>query len=253
MNNITLTAEVLRSERVTADVDARHDVALWREAVSALREREVDGVRVRVDWTPMLRGDSVVQLALDVSRDAPGVVERYFHDVFLLANVAVPGAFGGVVTTTGSEYRVDELTFDASLFEYGWVKGGRAIGALPLADVVAWYDAHGFGTRDVAESPIEKALFHLLQVARNGGDEWTTRLRLSHCLDALAIGDDDVRQALDLVEAPVLHPLHDVDEPAAVDAIDRAAALVLAAVQTEIKAPPTPAPRAAAPTPRRPS
>src|SRR5205085_4425544 len=164
-------------------------------------ERKYDGVVVRAGWGPLDREDGIVPVTLDVSREVPGIVERFFHDAFLVCNIAVPGAFGGVISTGGGEYRVDELTFDASLFEYGWVRGGRAIEALPLADVVAWYDALGLGTRDVAESAMEKVLFHLLHIAASGGDDWTTRLRLGHCLGALAIGGDDLRQALDLLDA----------------------------------------------------
>src|SRR5258706_192798 len=98
-----------------------------------------------------------------------------------------------------------------------------------------WYSALGIGTRDVAGSAIEKALFHLLWIARSSGDDWTTRLRLALCLDALGLEDEELRRALDVRDASVLHPLHDVDEPDAVDAIDRAAALVVSAIQANVR------------------
>src|SRR5207247_1128128 len=139
------------------------DVALWRSAARALGERSYADVQVRADWAPLQGHDGIVQMTIDVSRDGPALaecVEWFFHDAFLLCNIAVPGVFGGVITTSGSGYRVDDLTFDASLFEYAWVKGGRAIEALPLGDVVAWYDAlsrpSSWGTRDVAQSAVEK-------------------------------------------------------------------------------------------------
>lgn len=247
MNEVTFTAEIARYERLSADIDPKYDVRLWRDAADAFGRWEYtsdgDVVRLRADWTPLQRGDSIVPISVEVTDERggyyPPLVERFFHDAFLLFNIAVPGAFGGVISMTGGKYRVNELTFDASLFEYAWVgalrAGAPSIKALPLADVIAWYSALGIGTRDVAGSAIEKALFHLLQIARSSGDDWTTRLRLALCLDALGLGDDELRRALDVRDVPVLHPLHDVDEPDAVDAIDRAAALVVGAIQANVR------------------
>src|SRR5258706_2666315 len=247
MKGVTFPAEIARHERLSADIDPKYDLRLWRDAADVFGRWEYasDGevVRLREDWTPLQRGDSIVPISIEVAGERgahyPPLVERFFHDAFLLFNIAVPGAFGGVLSTTGGEYRVNELTFDASLFEYAWVRALRAgspsIEALPLADVIAWYSALGIGTRDVAGSAIEKALFHLLWIARSSGDDWTTRLRLALCLDALGLEDEELRRALDVRDASVLHPLHDVDEPDAVDAIDRAAALVVSAIQANVR------------------
>ncbi|HYO78330.1 MAG TPA: hypothetical protein VE010_17860 [Thermoanaerobaculia bacterium] len=251
MKHVTFTAEIARAARVTTDLETTHDRALWRDAAAVLRERvyttETGAVTVRADWTAMQPEATIVQLEIDVedrraqigARDFPTFVERYLHDVFLLLNVAVPGAFGGVISTTGGEFRVEELTFDASLFEYAWVHALRGrrlrIAALPLSDVTRWYDALGVGMRDTAENATETVLFHLLHIAR-ANDECATRVRLAQCLDALQIDDHAVRTALDLRSAPVLHPLHDVDEIEVADAIDRAAALVIAAVQERVGA-----------------
>ena len=251
MKHVTFTAEIARAARVTTDLETTHDRALWRDAATVLRERVyttgTGNVTVRADWTVMQPDATIVQLEIDVedrraqigARDFPGFVERYLHDVFLLLNVAVPGAFGGIITTTGGELRVEELTFDASLFEYGWVHALRSrrldVTALPLSDVARWYDTLALGMRDAAENATETVLFHLLHIVRSS-DECATRVRLAQCLDALQIEDERVRTALDVHTAPVLHPLHDVDEIDAADAVDRAAALVLAALQERVRA-----------------
>jgi hypothetical protein len=241
--NFAYAAEIVRTSRISAEVDVSHDAELWRSAADVLRERAYGDVRIRADWSVLQSDAPIVQLAIDVTtqrtngdaHDVPDVIARFLHDAFLLFNVAVPGSFGGTITTSGGVFRMDELTFDASLFEYAWVyamrSGAPAIAALPLAAVIDWYDALRLG--DVATNPIGECLMHLLAIARSG-DEWATRVRLTHCLDALAIDDDAVRRALDVRNATVVHPLHDADDEQTIDAIDRAAALVIAALQASV-------------------
>jgi hypothetical protein len=250
MNHVTFTAEIARSSRVTADIDARHDELLWRSAADVLAHREygtdAGAVLVQTDWRPMQSSDEIVQTVITLTseparahaRDLPSVVERYFHDAFLLLNIAVPGVFGGVIATSGGEFRVEELTFDASLFEYAWVSAMRSstpqAAPLDLGEVRAWYDALGIGTREVAESAIEKVLYHCLHMARST-DEWARRVRLTLCLEALEIANDDLRSVLDTRNAPVLHPAHELDESEVTIATDQAMALVLSRIQADVR------------------
>ncbi|HEX8617245.1 MAG TPA: hypothetical protein VF911_06645 [Thermoanaerobaculia bacterium] len=250
MNQMTFTAELARTPRFAADVEGTHDHDVWRDVATMLRERTYTTgsgtVRVRADWSAVHPEATIVEVELDVvdegasisAHDSASFVERFFHDLFLIVNIAAPGAFGGIVSTAG-DVRVSELAFDASPFEFGWVAalrgGGGTVTALPLENVISWHDELQLGTREIAEGAIEEVLFHLLQIARSG-DEWATRVRLTRCLDALAIGDDAMRRALDVTRAPVLHPLHDVDEAEAIRAVDQAMSLVLATLQASVNA-----------------
>jgi hypothetical protein len=220
MNEYKFTAEIARHAR---DVNAAAD--LWRSAPAALAERVYEAIRVHADWTPLASGDDIVRIDVHVSgdlapRDVPAYVELFFHDAFLLFNIAVPGSFGGVITVTGGEYRVNDIAFDASAFACGMTT------SVPLADVVAWYPAE---TNQIASTPVQRVLFHLLHIGRGDHDEWMLRVRLNDCLKALGLDEP-------LPEVPIAHPMHDESldtnlDDSAMEIVDRAMARVLSAIQ----------------------
>jgi hypothetical protein len=229
MNEYRFTAEVARSIR---DKNAE----LWRSG--SLRERAYttkEGIiRVGADWEPLVSEEEIVRIDVWVidddgrlaARDIPSFVELFFHDVFLLINITAPGSFGGAVTVSGGEFRVNDMAFDASAFAYA------AATTLPLSEVAAWY---GGGTEQVAATPMQRVLFHLLHIARGEGDKWMWRARLADCLTALGISDVVV------ADVPLLHPMHDevLDErvdDSATEEIDRMMARVVAAIQDAVRA-----------------
>ncbi|HYH05786.1 MAG TPA: hypothetical protein VEK11_01890 [Thermoanaerobaculia bacterium] len=212
----------------------------------ALRERvyrtATGMVRVSVQW-PRVTDSPSLRVGIDVidareggdPRDVPAFVELFFHDAFLILNIASPGSFGGVIATAGGEYRVRELSLDSHVFDV-------AEGRVPLADVVRWYDGLQVHARQVAETPLTKALFHLLHLARTPASDWLTVLHLAHAADALNVRSEELYELLETIcggAAPVLHPMHDealderVDEGelAMADAIDAAAKEIVKALQ----------------------
>ena len=132
--------------------------------------------------------------------------------------------FGGVITVTGGEFRVNDLSFDAAPFACG-------ASSIPLAEVVAW---HRPETNQIAATPMQIVLFHLLHIGRGGHDEWMQRARLNECLKALGVDES-------LEEVPIIHPMHEetldarVDD-AASDIVDRAMVRVLTAIQQAARA-----------------
>ena len=241
--------QITRSERAAADLDSitkTAERALWRDALQTLATRTYSAdartVTVTIDWRPLVAaGEATAHLPLEVSGSidpvqVPSFVELFFHDVFLLLNLAVPGSFGAFIHASGGAYRVNELAFDARLFEYAWIaarRGGNEppIEPLPLADVVRWYDALALGTQQVATTPIAKALFLLLRIARSGGEE----VHLARALDALSL------PSAALTADVVLHPMEDdsldprVDDFDASDTVDRAAALLVSTIQRDVR------------------
>jgi hypothetical protein len=173
-------------------------------------------------------------------RDAPAYVELFFHDVFLLLNLAAPGSFGGTVSITGGELRVRELSFSPRVFAYAEV-----FERVPLETVVAWYDGLQLGTRQVAENGVATALFQLLHLARGEENEETSILRLASAAEALVGKPESLRRLFALRDeiatgrAPVFHPMHDdALDPRVEDATrewievaDAAAGAVIAALQ----------------------
>ncbi len=219
----------------------------------ALRERAyvtaAGTVRVRADWSAIDSEEPAVRVPLVVSdertsghaRDLPAFVELFFHDAFLMFNIAAPGSFGGVIATSGGEYRVRELTLEPHLFAYARVRN-----TLELRDVVAWYDSLELGTQQLAENDVAKVLTHLLQLARSAEDDTLIVVRLAHALEVLQLRSDRLfalRDAICNGTAPVVHPMHDevLDErleDGALDwtgAIDGAANLVVAALQERVR------------------
>ena len=218
MNTHKFSAEVARQSRVPNAGE------FFRDAASVLCDRAYGDILVQADWTPLASDDDVVRIDVTVTgdiepRDVPSYVELFFHDAFLLFNIALPGSFGGAITITGGEFGVNDLSFDAAPFACG-------AASVPLAEVVAWYQPE---TRQIASTAMETVLFHLLHIGRGGHDEWMQRARLHECQKALGI--DEV-----LPEIAVIHPMHDETldgrlDDAAADIVDRAMTRVLTAVQ----------------------
>ena len=235
MNEYRFTAEVARHAR-----DAGAAKELWNSAATSLPERVYTTptgiVRVRTDWGPLASEEEDV-VRVDVAvidenghiapRDVPSFVELFFYDAFLLFNLAVPGSFSAAITVSGGEFLVNELTFDAAPFAAGMST------TVPLGDVAAWYRG---GTEQIASTPMQKVLFHLLHIGCCDADEWTLRVRLDACLKELHISEP----SLDVASAAVIHPMHDeaLDERLDDDAmasIDRAMARVLTSVQQAVR------------------
>lgn len=263
MKTNTLHVQLTGLARTTANLESittAADMAVWRSASEVLRERTYateDGmVRVQVDWDPLVTRDHAdegpVQFEVQVidervdpdARDADSFAALFFHDAFLMLNLAVPGSFGGAIAILSGG---SDVALSARLFEYAWAASSRngspSIEPLPLADVVSWYDALQLGTQQLAADGVAKALFLLLHLARREEDESTSVVRLGQALEALEIGAPthffELRDAIVHGVAPVLHPLADdalddrVDDESLelVNASDFAASVVVGALQ----------------------
>jgi hypothetical protein len=234
MNEFRFEAEITLAEAVPADV---------------VRERVYGGVRVAAEWPAALAAPEIrvaVSVRGDiVRRDAPAYAELFFHDVYLLLNLASPGSFGGTVTITGSELKARELVFSPRVFAYA-----QGLGRVPLEQVTAWYDGLGLGTRQVAASGEAVALFELLQLARGEEDEEVAVLRLGRAAEAL-VGRVKplavlfaLREEIARGRTPVFHPMHDDALDGAVEdatrewieAADDAASLVIRTLQQRCSA-----------------
>jgi hypothetical protein len=269
--NTTLHVQITGLGRTTANhetLTTGADETLWRSAAEVLRERAyataTGVVRISADWSPLTEREdealvaSVVALEVQVAderengdpRDVVSFVELFFHDVFLLLNLAVPGSFGGVIVTLADGWhQASEVALSARLFEYAWAtatRNGRpSIEPLPLADVVRWYDGLETGTRQLATASATKALFILLHLARGEENESMAILRLGQALEALQVGNEalprffELRDAIVHGTAPVLHPMADdalddgIDDATIelVNAADLASSMVVSEIQ----------------------
>lgn len=244
-------AEITRAERVSADLDSAADAAVRNSAADVLRERvyrtEGGVVRVRAEWSAVNHEQPALRVPLEVlderkrrdERDLAAFVELFFHDVFLLMNIAAPGSFGGTIAPSGGRFRIREISLDPRVFDYARAAGAKA--TVPLANVVAWYDGLGIGMAQIAESSAAKVMFHLLHIAR-GESESMTVVRLAECaalLNAPVPRIAALREAIVSGTAPLVHPMHDdgldprLDDEAydRTEAIDGAAVAIVTALQ----------------------
>lgn len=226
MNEYLLDAEIGGIGRVVEvgrEVE-QADRAVWREAAEVLRERAYGRARIRAEWPERGERDT---LRVPLRMQGEDVAELFFHDAFLLFNLAVPGSFGGTIGLKDGY----EFTLDARLFEYAWATAPSLIGTRPLREVLAWYDQ--------ADEASLKALMHLLHLSRNPEDEVLSIVRLAQAAAALGVGEPilfDLRDALVNDHAPVAHPLDDDEREslARLDIADRTAAAVVAAIQRRV-------------------
>lgn len=245
MNPINFELQT-RTGRLAADLEsitATADAAARAAAAELLRERQYGDVTVVAEWV----GEEAIRLRIDGAdreSDARSFCDFYAHELFLLLNLAVPGSLG-VVTPQ----------LDAYAFEVAWVSARRngwpAIEPLPFDRVLAWYDSLSLGTTQRATTPIARALFALLHLAKLDPSEPAALLHLGHALAALDVLDDPrlapfhaLREAAIGGTAPALHPMHDeLLDPSvgdidadAIAAADLAMSVAVAAVQARIKA-----------------
>lgn len=248
-------AEITRAERIAADMDLSADEVVRRSAADVLRERvyrtERGVVRVRADWSAANHEEPSGRVPLEVidersepeHRDLPAFLELYFHDVYLMMNIAAPGCFGGVFSPSGGRYRIREIPLDPKIFDYARAAGAKA--KTPLENVVRWYDGLDLGIRQVAETNAAKVLFHLLHIA-HGESESMTVVRLAHCVELLgasAPGILELRNGIVNGTLPLIHPMHDdfLDERLEdlttewPFTLDRAAVAVVTAIQQRIR------------------
>jgi hypothetical protein len=218
-------------------VAARADAAVWSDAARVL-QRTYGDVRVRAEWPSWVADEPSLRFPVHVSwdMDALDVVSYaslYFHDAFLICNIAAPGSFGGVISIAGEP----EFPLYARLFEYGWNAARMSIAPLPLADVARWYDSLDVGTRQVPENGVEMALFHLLHLARAEDVDEMSMLRLARTIDALGL------PPMEIAHDDVVHPLQDdsLDERVEtialqwVDAADAAMGRIIAELQRRVR------------------
>jgi hypothetical protein len=213
-----------------------------------VRERAYGAVRVSATWPDALV-PPVIRVAVEVHgdvdrKDAPAYAELFFHDVFLLLNLASPGSFGGTITITGGELRVRELTFDPRVFAYA-----APFATLRLTDVVRWYDSVTLGTQQIASPGVATALVQLLYLARSPERDDESIVRLAIAAEAVVARDHIPARLLTLRDdiahgrVPMIHPMHDDSlDPRVEDATrewielaDTAACLVIGALQERIR------------------
>lgn len=213
-----------------------------------VRERAYGPVYVTAEW-PAELATPEVRVALEVRgapdhRDAPAYAELFFHDAFLLMNLASPGSFDGTIAIAGGDLRMRPLSFSARLFAVA-----RELETIPLRRVTTWWDALAVGTRQIASSAEEVASFELLQLARAEEDEEVAILRLARAAEALLGRTDSLQRLFTLRDeiasgqTPSYHPMHDdaldadVEDATAewIEVTDHAAILIIRELQKRIR------------------
>jgi len=117
-------------------------------------------------------------------------VEKYIYDIFIIANLALPGSceflnvrFPNERGLPSDPYGLTSYNFEEALYDH-YDNKSTSIQILPLELVSHWYESLELGVRQKAESPIEKAIFSLLHVCKSEVDE-TSIIWIFHSLEAI--------------------------------------------------------------------
>jgi hypothetical protein len=129
---------------------------------------------VAVDWTGYFqarkrrRANSSIDVEVKGLRGdaAFDLLWVYFSEIFLIINLAAPGAMSYLKVSPSSPSRRETLFLDGYVFDRAWSdsKLGIAptISPLSFGDVAIWYDSLRIGVKQLASSRVETALFSLL-------------------------------------------------------------------------------------------
>jgi hypothetical protein len=117
-------------------------------------------------------------------------IEKYIYDIFLIANLSLPGSceFLNARFTTKSgkdreRYNLSSYNFEEGLYRHLEGKSPSPT-ILPIRSVMEWYKEFDTGVRQKAETSIEKAVFSLLHLCKKDTDE-TSMIWIFHALEAI--------------------------------------------------------------------
>jgi hypothetical protein len=117
-------------------------------------------------------------------------VEKYLYDIFLIANLSLPGSceflnvrFISEREKEGERYLLSSFNFEEAL--YNQLDGVRPSPiCLPVSSLIDWYDNLDTGIKQKAETSIEKAVFSLLHLCKSEVDEASV-VWIFHALEAI--------------------------------------------------------------------
>ncbi len=152
-----------------------------------LLKNDKDVLQVNFDVTVTENSEKVD----DASKmDALYYLDVFLHEFFLAMNLASPGCcdfYSAVVLRNAmSPYPIN---LHAGFLENAWhnaVKNNWSfINAIPLSKVLSWLHALNIGSRQVAKTRTERALFALLQLCKYSSYNPNALIWIAHALEAL--------------------------------------------------------------------
>jgi hypothetical protein len=117
-------------------------------------------------------------------------VEKYIYDIFFVMNMSVPGSCEflnlRIRETDGSDRErlyLSAYNFEEAYYDYLDNKKLAPI-ELPIEVVFNWYKKLGMGTKQKAETDVEKAIFSLLHICKSDMDV-SSIIWIFHALEAI--------------------------------------------------------------------
>lgn len=160
----------------------------WKEIDQFLSEFSLTYGHFKINWNRSISNEteSSTQIIISTNKEH---VDHYFElvlcDIFLITNLASPGCFD----LYGSCFDSKILDLDGSRFESSWVYAKTSnvinIVSIPINKVLNWYKYLNIGTRQTANTKIEKALFAVLHYCDNSQYCPSKMMWLRFALDAL--------------------------------------------------------------------
>jgi len=186
------------ASRVFADINRTIRIEMdWSELVTAMQRltkyTNDEFVKLSTSAQKRATAKSVVRIGYRISASGRriailGLLRYYLHEVFLIVNIASPGAFQAYEVDFEDDHPTP-FRLSAELFEDAWLysieHGWPPVGQVSVARVARWYQALLPNICEIADTRLPKALLSLLHASDFSAAEPTAVLWLAQCLESL--------------------------------------------------------------------
>ena len=162
------------------DFFEREDSLIKSEDFFSKYENEIDFYKLRDDF--YINNLKILSVVISCDEDYPNLIsiaERYVYDLFLLINLAVPGACDFYrLTCEDFDYLPPKrYSLSATLFDFSFstMSHGNFFKAkfLDFDKVLDWYLKLNIGLKNLAIKPIERVIFSIIIITENSDDPAT--------------------------------------------------------------------------------
>lgn len=151
----------------------------WEEITQVLSVVSLSYGSFQIQWPDENNDNAKITISDDVDEDL------LIYDIFLIANLASPGCFD----PWHSSIDITVFAIDGSRFESSWLYARQSnlinITPIPMANVLKWYLDLDIGTRQTANTKVEKALFAVLHYCEDSKYCPSKMMWLKFALEAL--------------------------------------------------------------------
>lgn len=117
-------------------------------------------------------------------------LDIFIYEVFLIMNISSPGSCNFYkATLTDESNDIHHFELDSTLLEGAWTdslrQGWPVIEFIPVEKTLNWMHSLNMGTRQIAKTRMERALFAILHLSKSDGYQPDGLIWLAHAIESL--------------------------------------------------------------------